>query len=350
MKLKLIIILVIILILVRGFFAINKKWHRENSAVSPLPAAAPEEVVDPNIRVNENSQSADLITPISENMINIVFLGKGGEGYDGGGLTDSVALASFNYAQKTVNIIAIPRDLWYSGKKINSVYSKDGADQLKLDLSQITGLKVNYFIAVDFNNFISGIDALDGIEVDNPKTWEDNFYPVKGKEQELCGFTPEYNAEINQKYKGFELEKQFTCRYEQLHFEKGTINLDGAAALKYIRSRHSAQYGSDFARGEKAQAVLVAIGKKLIAENLVDPKNSVLKKLVASVSSDITLAAVPQIVKTLGDISAYNIIHTNLTDQNVLVGGTGPGGAFILVPKAGTDQFQAVRELITPGY
>ncbi|MBU1322594.1 hypothetical protein KKE75_00885, partial [Patescibacteria group bacterium] len=70
----------------------------------------------------------------------------------------------------------------------------------------------------------------------------------------------------------------------------------------------------------------------------------------ASVSSDITLAAVPQIVKTLGDISAYNIIHTNLTDQNVLVGGTGPGGAFILVPKAGTDQFQAVRELITPGY
>ncbi len=162
----------------------------------------------------------------------------------------------------------------------------------------------------------------------------------------MCGFTPEYNAEINQKYKGFELEKQFTCRYEQLHFEKGAIHLGGATALKYIRSRHSAQYGSDFARGERAQAVLAAIAKKLIAENLVDPKNSVLKKLTASVSSDITLAAVPEIVKTLGNISAYKITRTNLTDQNVLVGGTGPGGAYILVPKAGTDEFQAVRELI----
>jgi anionic cell wall polymer biosynthesis LytR-Cps2A-Psr (LCP) family protein len=283
-------------------------------------------------------------------MVNIVFLGKGGESHDGGGLTDSIIVAGFNYAAKEINLIAVPRDLWYSGRKINSVFSIEGSSGIKNDLSQITGLQINYFMSVDFSNFISAIDALGGIEADNPKTWEDNFYPIKGKEEELCGFTPEYNAEINQKYKGFQLEKQYVCRYEQLRFEKGPVKLDGATALKYVRSRHSVEYGSDFARGERAQAVLAGIGKKLISQNLLDQNLPVIKKLSGLVSSDLSLNKVAETIKLLGNLSAYKIRHTNLTDQNVLVGASGPGGAFILVPKAGQADFHAVRALITPNY
>jgi len=342
---KKIIIVAAALLLTAGTFLLRKKFQLAEQAVSPLPRPSNEETIDPNIRVEASSPSADLITPISKNMINIVFLGKGGAGHEGGGLTDSVTLASFNYIKKELNLIAIPRDLWYGNRKINAVYSIEGSSGIKNNLGQITGLKVNYFLAVDFDNFISAIDTLAGIEVDNPKTWEDNFYPVKGKEQDLCGFTPEQNAELNQKYKGFALEKQYVCRYEPLHFDQGVIHLDGPTALKYIRSRHSAQYGSDFARGERAQAVLIGIAKKLLRQNLLEPNNTVFKKLVSSVSSDISSATVTEILKTLGNLSGYSVKHTNLTDQNVLVGAGGPGGAYILVPKAGTDDFTAVRQL-----
>lgn len=348
MKKKLVVGLILLVVLVIGGIIIIKKNKPDNrTLVSLLPSEFSEETIDPTVRVNESTGGGDVVTPLSENMVNIVFLGMGGEGHDGGSLTDSVTLASFNYAKKEVNLIAVPRDLWYSGRKINSVYPIEGSSGIKNNLSQITGLKVNYFISVDFAGFIKAVDALSGIEVDNPKYWEDNFYPVKGKEQELCGFTPEQNAELNQKFKGFTLEKQYTCRYEQLQFNQGLVALDGTTALKYIRSRHSAQYGSDFSRGERAQAVLLGIGKKLFAQSLLEPGNSALPKLVSLVSSDINLKMVPTILKTLGNVAGYTVKHTNLTDENVLVGANGPNGAYILVSKAGTDDFSVVRALIT---
>jgi len=123
------------------------------------------------------------------------------------------------------------------------------------------------------------------------------------------------------------------------------IHLDGVTALKYIRSRHSAEYGSDFSRGERAQAVLLGVGKKLLSQNLLEAQNPVLKQLAGLVATDITAVAMSQILQTLGNLSAYTIKYTNLTDQNVLVGGTGPKGAYILVPKAGNNDFSSVREL-----
>jgi anionic cell wall polymer biosynthesis LytR-Cps2A-Psr (LCP) family protein len=330
-----------------GFFIYGKLIKKSSSGVPSVEEAKiTDDIPNPNIQVGENNTGVKTITPDSTNSINIVFLGMGGVGHDGGGLTDSITLANFNYSTKIINLIAIPRDLWYSNQKINAVYSAQKGEGIKYTIGQITGLGVDHFIAVDFSNFISGIDSLGGINVDNPKTWTDEFYPIKGKEQELCGFTPEYNAEVNQKYKGFELEKQFTCRYEKLSFSKGLIHLNGSEALKYIRSRHSADYGSDFARGERSQAVLVAIGKKMLEENLTETTNTAFKKLISSVSSDISLTKVTEIIKTVGEISSYKIIHTYLTDQNVLTSATGPGGAYILVPKTGIADFDGVRSYI----
>lgn len=332
---------------VAGFVITTNLPKKAVSSPTPIPPAIViDEIPNPNIQVGEGGEAVKTITPVSENSIGILFLGMGGAGHEGGGLTDSITLANINYATKVINLIAIPRDLWYSGQKINNAYLLDKGKTVKFNVGQITGLSTDYFIAVDFNNFISGINSLGGVDVDNPVTWNDYFYPIKGREQELCGFIPEYNAEINQKYKGFELEKLFTCRYEQLHFDQGPVHLSGETALKYIRSRHSSEYGSDFARGQRAQAVLIAIGKKLIQNKLIDPGNSSFKKLAGLVSSDITLTKVPEILQTIGEISSYKIIHTYLTDQNVLTSATGPNGAFILIPKAGTTNFDEVRNFI----
>ncbi|MCX6705662.1 MAG: LCP family protein, partial [Candidatus Woesebacteria bacterium] len=199
---------------------------------------------------------------------------------------------------------------------------------------------------IDFGNFINSIDTLGGIDINVPITWDDYFYPIKGAENELCGISPEQNAEINRKYSGFELEKQYLCRYEHLHFDKGPLHLDGETALKYIRSRHSSQYGSDFARGERAQEVLLGISKKILEKSLLDPNNSTLKKFASSVATDINLADLPNALKILGNLSSYKIVRVNLTDKNVLVSGTSPTKAYILVPKAGAENFEEVRAFL----
>ena len=41
---------------------------------------------------------------------------------------------------------------------------------------------------------------------------------IKGKENELCGLTNEKIEEVHKLYTGFELEKQFTCRYETISY------------------------------------------------------------------------------------------------------------------------------------
>ena len=313
---------------------------------SPTPVAASDEIPNPNIQASAGSKIQNAIVPDSKNSINIVFTGSGGAGHDGGNLTDSITLANINYESRVIKLIAIPRDLWVSGEKINLVYSKDGKNQFKYLIGQVTGINVNYFINIDFSNFINSIDLLGGIDINVPLTWDDYFYPIKGAENELCGFSPEYNAEINKKYSGFELEKQFTCRYEHLHFEKGALHLNGEASIKYIRSRHSSQYGSDFARGERAQEILLGISKKIIEKSILDPNNSTLKKFTSSVATDIKLASLPDSLKLLGDLSSYKIVHINLTDKNVLVSGTSPAKAYILVPKSGAENFADVRSFI----
>jgi len=328
-------------------FLIFKKPVKNNrNGPSPSPIAASDEIPNPNIKVTANGKIQNAIIPDSKNSINILLTGAGGSDHDGGNLTDSITLANINYATRVVKLIAIPRDLWVSGEKINLVYSKDGRNQFKYLIGQITGINVNYFIDIDFGNFINSIDTLEGIDINVPITWDDYFYPIKGAENELCGISPEQNALLNQKYSGFELEKQYTCRYEHLHFDKGPLHLDGETALKYIRSRHSSQYGSDFARGERAQEILLGIGKKILEKSILDPNNSILKKFASSVATDINFISLPDALKLLGDLSSYKIVRVNLTDKNVLVSGTSPAGAYILVPKTGTENFEDVRTFI----
>lgn len=331
---------------VSGFFLFKKPVENNQDQPSPTAASIQDEIPNPNIQASAGSKIQNTITPDSKNSINVVLTGSGGAGHDGGNLTDSITLANINYENRVMKLIAIPRDLWVSGMKINLVYSKDGANQFKYLIGQVTGINVNYFINIDFGNFINTIDTLGGIDINVPITWDDFFYPIKGAENELCEISPEQNALFNQKYSGFELEKQYTCRYEHLHFDKGQLHLDGEGALKYIRSRHSSQYGSDFARGERAQEVLLGISKKIIEKSLLDANNSTLKKFASSVATDIKLANLPDALKLLGDLSSYKIVHINLTDKNVLVSGTSPAKAYILVPKAGLENFADVRSFI----
>jgi anionic cell wall polymer biosynthesis LytR-Cps2A-Psr (LCP) family protein len=229
--------------------------------------------------------------------------------------------------------------------KINAAYAVSG-EAAKRVVETVTGLKVDYYIAVDFLHFERAIDALGGINVDVPVTFDDYFYPVAGLENELCGFSPERMVEVHRLYSGFELEKQFTCRYERLHFDKGVQKMDGKTALKFIRSRHSEEHGGDFARGVREQTVLTAIRNKLISLDALKNIDELFSEFSQLVVSDIDEEVVVEIISHTGNPNDYTPSNININTDNYLQNSVSTDGQYILIPKAGIGNWEAIRSFI----
>lgn len=293
------------------------------------PTAEPEETQKPFEPINTKTSYS------------IVLLGSGGEGHSGGTLTDSIIVASINSNDKKASLISIPRDLWVPGnRKINAEVMVNGYDSLKSTLAAITGLGIEKYVSIDFGSLIKLIDELGGIEVDIPKTFDDYFYPIKGLENETCGMTGEEIALAHQKYSGFELEKQFTCRWEHIHFDKGVTKISGEEALKLSRSRHG---DSDFGRSARQFAILKGIAKKISIDN-VDNTYKTLSKMIRA---DIDLKTVKELVSLFGNPNDYQINEVHLNTQNVFNETRSSDGQYILVPKAGNFNFSGIKSFIT---
>lgn len=339
------------------------------SEVVSSPTPVPVDVGEPQT----SKLSGSLSNIPASNDTNVLLLGYGGGTHDGTYLTDSLTLLNINPDKKRINVISIPRDLYVSipvdwdfarDSKINAAYSIGlddrsfpnkrpqfrgtfgGGNLAKYVVSQVTGMPVGYYISVDFSKFVSSIDILGGISVNNPVAFEDNFYPISGQENNTCSLTDQQIADLKTKYSDFNLEKQFTCRYEQLKFAQGPVQMDGATTLKYVRSRHSAQWGSDFARSQRQQAVLAAIRDKVFSLNILDKANSVFQNLVKSVRTDITSDVLTKFLASVKDASQYKVNNIYLTDQNVLSNAVGAGGAYILIPKTGKGNFTGIQQYI----
>lgn len=325
-------------------------------------------------KVEEDVEPVDL-NEINDDdgIFNILLLGYGGAGHDGGFLTDSMLVAHVDTSKKKTLLISLPRDTWVplpirsdqkQNFKINHAYAIGANDTLyglkepqykgesgpgnmaKYAVLQVTGLDIDYFAAVDFQGLVDIINLLDGIEVVVPVAFDDHFYPVKGLENETCGFSAEKIDQLHQKYSGFQLEKQFECRYEHLHFDKGVQHMDGETALKFVRSRHSSQHGGDFARSQRQQAVLFAIKDELISREILNDPLALFDRFSDSIRTDISPNEMLALFKEYGDPGEYEIKTARLTEENVFNATTAGGGQFILIPKRGTDDFSGVQEFV----
>lgn len=257
---------------------------------------------------------------------NILLTGYGGSGHSGGGLMDAIIVVHVNVTDKKASLVSFPRDFWFSGHKINADPS------LKDALTGVTGLPISNSIAIDFNSFVKIVDSINGITVDIKKAYTDNFYPIRGKENELCGMSVEEIADVHLKYTGFELEKQFTCRYETISYNVGLHEMAGEDALKYVRSRHG---GNDFERSRHQFEVLKAILQKANIASV--------DKALGFVNTDFTLDSVKNMLSEIGNPLEYAVSFINLSDQNVLQNSKSSVGAYILIPKEGADIKEYVK-------
>ncbi|MEN8253035.1 MAG: LCP family protein [Patescibacteria group bacterium] len=283
--------------------------------------------------------------------LNILLLGYGGAGHDGGYLTDVIQVLHINFAENKLRLISIPRDLWVTlpnGKsdKINHGFTLDGGQTSKTMAEVVTGLKIHYFLAIDFVGFKKAIgENLDGIEVDVPETLDDPWYPIKGEELNTCGMSNEELEEVHVKFSGFELERQFECRYEQVYFEKGEHHMEGGDALKYVRSRHGSAAG-DFSRSQRQAVILKAAKNKLLSLEALDKSVEFFAEISQLLSSDIDTDVVRFLTPGLKSASQFKLETLVLSTDNAFVNSKSASGQFILLPKEGQDNWDQIHKLI----
>ncbi len=188
----------------------------------------------------------------SDDRINILLLGYGGEGHDGTYLTDTIIVASIKPSSHEIVLTSIPRDyLWESGDaKINFAYanaiakykdSDKAAQEAMTAVESVTGLTIPYYATIDFKGFEEAINKVGGVDVNVERTFTDSQYP-----DEAFG----YLAPIT--------------------FNAGQQHMNGTKALQFARSRHGDNgEDSDFARSKRQSLIISAFKAKVESLNLL---------------------------------------------------------------------------------
>jgi LCP family protein required for cell wall assembly len=264
--------------------------------------------------------------------VNILILGKAGAGHNAPDLTDTIIFSSVSLEKPSIVMVSLPRDIWIPAirAKLNSAYywgkQKEPGGGLTLAKSlveEITGQPVHYGIVVDFSGFEGIIDVIGGIEVNVERSFVDTKYPVAGKENDLCGG-----------------DKEFKCRYETISFEKGLQKMDGARALKFVRSRNAeGDEGTDLARAARQQKVLLAIKNEVLSPKVyLSPRKllAIWKEVKLAVETDIGPSAGAILARRA--LSSKDAIDSYVLSEDFLVNPAPTSrydDQYVFIPKSG---------------
>jgi LCP family protein required for cell wall assembly len=290
--------------------------------------------------------SENMLKGETDDRVNILLLGMGGKNHDGGYLTDTIMLASFQPSTNEVALLSIPRDLVVpiEGKgfrKVNNVnaYAEveepgSGGQAVSQSLSKVLDMPIDYYVRVDFSGFVKIIDELGGVDVNVERTLDDPSYPIMGEED-----NPNYDS-----------------RYEHLHIDAGLQHMDGSIALKFARSRHGLNgEGSDFARSRRQQLVLAAVKEKILNLHILfKPRlvGNILSAASDNISTNLQIWEVVKLWDMAKNVDSNNIVNKVLDNSvgGLLVDSMAEDGAYILTPRTGSfDEIQYLAQNIFTG-
>jgi polyisoprenyl-teichoic acid--peptidoglycan teichoic acid transferase len=274
---------------------------------------------------------------------NILVMGKAGGVHDGPDLTDTMMLVSVSLGNHDVKIISVPRDTWIPEirAKINSAYywgnqknPGGGIVFAKAITTEVVGVPIQYGAVIDFSGFKDVIDELGGIQVNVENSFIDYRYPIAGRENDTCNG-----------------DRQFSCRYETLHFVQGKQLMDGETALKFVRSRHAEGIeGTDIAREVRQGKVIDAIKNKLLDKKTylnLGRDIAILKVVLRSIQTDIDYPTAAILARLIYD--GRNSVNSFLIPQEFLIN---PPISLkydmqsVFIPKAGSGKWDEINKWV----
>ena len=170
--------------------------------------------------------------------LNYVLLGSDSRdpGNEGNGRSDTILVVHLNAKRDKAYIISFPRDMYvnvpgYGKNKINAAFAFGGAPLAVRTLEDLTGVRMDHVVLIDFEGFIRLTEDLRGVTVTNKNAFSSH---------------------------GFE-------------YPEGKITIAGEEALWFVRERKQLP-GGDLDRAENQRNVIKAIAQKgLSVQVLSDP-------------------------------------------------------------------------------
>jgi len=223
--------------------------------------------------------------------------------------TDVFMIARVDFATRLVRVVSVPRDLYVDipgigGDKITRAYDygseaqgddpQAGMELMKATIAYNFGIEIDSVVLTTFEGFTAIIDAVGGVDVENPYELYDGNYP-----------TPDYGT-------------------TEIYFPAGPVFLDGADALIFTRSRNM---DGDDGRVLRQQLVLRALLDKMQDPGLLGQLPELAATFQDSVRTDLSLGQMLAIAGLIPEFSNDDVAFGSLLPY--LYPSTAPNGAWI---------------------
>ncbi len=172
------------------------------------------------------------------------------------GRSDTMMVATVNPSTNESVLVSLPRDTYAeivghnTQDKINHAYAFGGAAMSMDTVEKLLDIPINHYIIINMEGIESLVDAVGGIEVNNP----------------------------------------FEFTYEGTTFPKGKQKLDGELALKYSRMRYDDPEG-DYGRQARQRQIISGIANQVLSTTGLTNYQSILTTMGENVKTDLSFTA-----------------------------------------------------------
>lgn len=229
------------------------------------------------------------------------------------GRTDVDMTVTVNPNTHQIIISNLPRDSWIKNPYYNDKRDKlthlglAGIDNTLKGLGNIYGIEIPNYMIVNFDTFMVIIQALKGVTIDNPYA----FTAIDGQ-----------------------------------YFPEGTIGLDGAGALMYVRERQNLPDG-DFGRNMHQQIVMRAIIEKICSPDIMMQINSIIDGMNGMFLTNISMNSIWALVnKQLDEGIEWNIVNYHVGGETGMEICASATGQYLSVVYPYDNQIEFVRNEI----
>lgn len=229
------------------------------------------------------------------------------------GRTDVNMTVTVNPNTHQILISNLPRDSWIKNPYYNDKRDKlthlglAGIDNTLKGLGNIYGIEIPNYMIVNFDTFMVIIQALKGVTIDNPYA----FTAIDGQ-----------------------------------YFPEGTIGLDGAGALMYVRERQNLPDG-DFGRNMHQQIVMRAIIEKICSPDIMMQINSIIDGMNGMFLTNISMNSIWALVnKQLDEGIEWNIVNYHVGGETGMEICASATGQYLSVVYPYDNQIEFVRNEI----